>query len=167
MIVITPAGERHADAIWTMLQQIAREGDSYALPADLTREDALAYWFARGNDVFVAIERSREDEDGDIVGTFYLRANQRGPGAHVANCGYITAPARRGRGVGRLMAERSLDLARARGFLAMQFNAVVSTNESAVRLWQRLGFAIVGRVPGAFHHPTRGYVDIFVMHRTL
>lgn len=167
MIAIIPAEDRHADAIWMLIRHIIREADSYALPAEMTRDEALAYWFAPGNEVFVAIERGGDDDAGEVVGTFYLRANQRGPGAHVANCGYITAPARRGSGVGRLMAERSLELARDRGFLAMQFNAVVSTNENAVRLWQRLGFAIVGRVPGAFRHPTRGYVDVFVMHRTL
>jgi len=123
--------------------------------------DALSYWFGKDHDVFLAEENDR------IVGTYYLRANQHGGGAHVANCGYVTAPAARGRGVARAMCEHSLARAKTRGFRAMQFNFVVSTNEPAVRLWQDCGFAVVGRVPEAFHHPARGYVDAFVMFRPL
>ena len=107
-------------------------------------------------------------EDGArIVGTYYLRPNQRGGGSHVANCGYVTAASASGRGVGRAMCEHSLAEARARSFRAMQFNFVVSTNDRAVRLWQACGFAIVGRLPGVFSHPTHGYVDALVMHRSL
>ena len=107
------------------------------------------------------------EEDGRILGTYYLRANQLGGGDHVANCGYITASGATGRGIARRMCEHSLAHARARGFRAMQFNLVVSTNERAVRLWQSLGFAIVGRLPLAFHHPSQGDVDALVMYRAL
>jgi ribosomal protein S18 acetylase RimI-like enzyme len=139
-----------------------RAGDTYPLPRDMSRAEAFAYWYSHGHAVFVAA-----DDDDRIVGTYYLRANQRGGGAHVANCGYVTSVAARGRGVARAMCEHSLAIAKARGFRAMQFNFVVSANETAVRLWQACGFAIVGRVPGAFQHPARGYVDAFVMFREL
>src|SRR5271167_569503 len=147
-----------SDAIWKILEPVIRGGDTYTLPADLTREDALAYWNLPGHEVFVA------EENGEILGTYYLRANQNGGGAHVANCGYMTAPWASGRGVARAMCRHSLDQARTRGFLAMQFNIVVSTNARAVRLWQSMGFEIIGRIPQAFRHPTDGLVEAYVMY---
>jgi ribosomal protein S18 acetylase RimI-like enzyme len=111
--------------------------------------------------VFVA------DDNGTVVGTYYLRANNRGGGAHVANCGYVVAPDAFGRGVARAMGTHSLDEAHARGFSAMQFNFVIASNERAVRLWQSLGFAIAGRLPGVFDHPRLGHVDAYVMLRSL
>jgi ribosomal protein S18 acetylase RimI-like enzyme len=156
---VTPADH---DALWAVLTPIIRAGETFALPRDLTRDDAIAFWTAPpGNDAFVA------DEDGAIVGTYFVRPNQRGGGSHVANAGYATAVTATGRGIARAMCAHSLDHARARGFRAMQYNIVVSTNERAVRLWQAMGFAIVGRLPGAFAHPTRGDVDAFVMFQTL
>jgi ribosomal protein S18 acetylase RimI-like enzyme len=149
------------DAIWTVLEPVIRAGETYALPRDMTREDALAFWTSPGTDAFVA------EEDGAMLGTYFLRANQRGGGAHVANCGYVTASAATGRGVARAMCAHSLEHARARGFRAMQFNNVVSTNARAVRLWQAMGFEIAGRLPGAFAHPTLGDVEVFVMFRAL
>ena len=107
------------------------------------------------------------EQAGRILGTYYLQANQQGGGAHVANCGYATAVDATGRGIARAMCAHSLDRARARGFRAMQFNCVISTNERAVRLWQSHGFAIVGRLPGAFAHPELGLVDALVMYRML
>ena len=138
-----------------------RAGETYTLPREMSREQALGYWFGAGHEVFVA-----GAEEG-VVGTYYLRANQAGGGNHVANCGYMTASHASGRGVARAMCGHSLERARARGFRAMQFNFVVSTNERAVRLWQNLGFEIAGRLPEAFSHPTLGYVDALVMLRTL
>ena len=149
------------EAVWRILEPTIRAAETYPLPADMTREAALAYWLAPDHDVFVA------DDGGRLVGTYYLRPNQRGGGAHVANCGYVTAPDARGRGVARAMCRHSLDHARARGFRGMQFNFVVSTNERAVRLWQDCGFAIVGRLPRVFHHPVHGDVDAFVMFQPL
>jgi ribosomal protein S18 acetylase RimI-like enzyme len=127
----------------------------------MPRDEALAYWTSLGHEVFVA------EDGGEVLGTYFLRANQRGGGSHVANCGYITAPGAEGRGIGRAMCAHSLDQARSRGFKAMQYNFVISTNERAVRLWQSFGFEIVGRLPGAFEHPKQGFVDAFVMYRTL
>lgn len=138
-----------------------RAGETYPLPREMSRDEALAYWFTPGHDVFVA------ERDGAIRGTYFLKANQKGGGAHVANCGYVVAEDAGGRGVGRAMCEDSLDRARTTGFRAMQFNFVVSSNERAVRLWQSCGFEIAGRIPAAFDHPSRGLVDALVMYRPL
>jgi ribosomal protein S18 acetylase RimI-like enzyme len=158
---IRPATHSDSDAIWAILEPMIRAGDTYTLPSAMTREEALAFWHGTGHEVFVA------EENAQILGTYFVRTNQRGGGSHVANCGYVTALNATGRGVARAMCEHSLDHAHSRGFRAMQFNFVVSTNERAVRLWQRLGFAIVGTLPGAFQHPEKGFVDAFVMYRTL
>ena len=160
-MLIRAASANDDDAIWSIIEPAIRAGETYTLPADMSRDDALAYWLSPGHEVFVA------DHDGQILGTYFLQANQRGAGSHVANCGYITAPQATGRGVARAMCAHSLDHARQGGFKAMQFNFVVSTNERAVRLWQSFGFEIVGRLPGAFRHPTQGFVDAYVMYRTL
>jgi ribosomal protein S18 acetylase RimI-like enzyme len=158
---IRAAGPQDADALWAILEPVIRAGETYTLPRDMTRDDALRYWSAPGHQVFVA------EVDGEVVGRYFLRANQQGGGAHVANCGYMTHPGCAGKGVANAMCAHSLDYARTRGFLAMQFNFVVSTNEKAVRLWQRHDFEVVGRLPGAFQHPRLGYVDALVMHRRL
>jgi ribosomal protein S18 acetylase RimI-like enzyme len=161
MIAVRPAGISDADAIWEIIEPTIRSGETYTLPRDMTREEALAYWQSPDHEVFVA------EENGELLGTYFLHANQKGGGAHVANCGYITSIRASGRGVARAMCGHSLDHAKTRGFRAMQFNFVVSTNQRAVRLWQSFGFEIVGRLPGAFLHPTQGYVDAFVMYRHL
>jgi ribosomal protein S18 acetylase RimI-like enzyme len=158
---IRPALDSDRDAVWQIVEPVIRAGETYPLPRDLSHDDALAYWFSPAHEVFVT-----ETAD-DVLGTYYIRANQQGAGSHVANCGYMTAPAARGRGVARAMCEHSLHHARARGFRAMQFNFVVGTNAAAVHLWQSCGFDIVGRLPRAFNHPTHGYVDALVMFRAL
>lgn len=158
---IRPALDPDKPAIWRAIEPVFRAGETYPLPQDVSEADGLAYWFTPGHEVFVAAD------EAEILGSYYLRANTRGGGAHVANCGYITAPAARRRGVARAMCEHSLARARARGFRAMQFNFVISSNTQAVRLWQGCGFAIVGRLPRAFAHPALGYVDALVMYREL
>jgi L-amino acid N-acyltransferase YncA len=160
-MVIRAATARDSDAIWKILEPVIRGGDTYTLPSDMKREDALGYWNSPGHEVFVA------EENGEILGTYYSRANQKGGGAHVANCGYMTAPWAIGRGVARAMCKHSLQRAKAGGFLSMQFNFVVSSNERAVRLWESMGFEIVGRLPAAFMHPKLGPVDALVMYRHL
>jgi len=152
---------RDDDAIWRILESTFRAGETYPIPRDISRSDALAYWHSPGDTVFVAEDAST------IVGTYYLRANNRGGGAHVANCGYVVAPDAFGHGVARAMCTHSLDQARTRKFTAMQFNLVIASNERAVRLWQSLGFAIAGTLPGAFQHPRLGVVDAYVMVRRL
>jgi ribosomal protein S18 acetylase RimI-like enzyme len=161
MLIIRLATPADQDAIWCILEPTIRAGDTYALPPDMTRNEALAYWMSPGHEVFVAAE------NGDVVGSYFLRANQAGGGSHVANCGYVTKPPARGRGVGRTMCAHSLERAAYRGFRAMQFNFVVETNQRAVRLWESFGFVIVGRLPRAFLHASDGYVDAVVMYRQL
>ena len=158
---IRRATSGHNNAIWAIMEPVIRAGETYSLPRDMSKESALAYWLSAEREVFVA------EDNGDIVGTYCLQANQKGGGAHVANCGYMTAVSATGRGVARAMCAHSLDRARERGFRAMQFNFVISTNDRAVRLWQSFGFEIVGRLPGAFLHPTLGYVDACIMYRDL
>ncbi len=160
-MLIRPAGNGDANAIWAIMEPIIRAGETYALPRDMGKESALAYWLSDEREVFVA------EDNGDIVGTYCLQANQKGGGAHVANCGYMTAVSATGRGAARAMCAHSMDRARERGFRSMQYNFVISTNERAVRLWQSFGFEIVGRLPGAFLHPTLGYVDAYIMYRAL
>lgn len=158
---IRAAVREDEDRVWRVLEPMIRAGETYALPREMRREDALAYWFAAEHQVFVA------EEDDTVAGTYYLRANQRGGGSHVANCGYVVAQAAAGRGIGRAMGLHSLQMAEERGFRAVQFNCVVSSNEHAVALWRSLGFAVVGRLPAAFCHPRLGYVDALVMYRLL
>lgn len=141
---------------------VIQQGETYALPRTWSADEALAYWLLPVHEVFVA-----EDGDGAVIGTYYMQANQLGGGSHVANCGYVTSSFARSRGAARAMCLHSLDHAAKRGFRAMQFNFVVSSNERAVRLWQSLGFAIVGTLPQAFRHPSLGYVDAYTMHRFL
>jgi L-amino acid N-acyltransferase YncA len=160
-MLIRPARPEDHVALWRILEPTIRAGETYALPRDMSEVDAIADWTAPGHETFVA------EEDGQILGTYYLHPNQRGGGAHVANCGYMTAEAAAGRGVARGMCQHSLQIARDRGFRAMQFNFVVSTNERAVRLWHSLGFETVGRLPLAFLHPRHGYADALVMMRAL
>lgn len=160
-MLIRKAEEQDRAAIAAILLPVIRAGKTYTLDRDMNEADALAYWLGADKTSFVA------EEEGRILGTYYLRANQAGGGAHVCNCGYMVSSEASGRGIARAMAEHSFAQARARGYRAMQFNFVVSTNERAVRLWQSLGFETVGRLPAAFDHPEQGYVDALVMHRQL
>jgi L-amino acid N-acyltransferase YncA len=161
MVIVRPAVFADANAIWAILEPTIRAGETYTLPRDMDREQALAYWLSTENTVFVA------EENGKIIGSYYLRANQKSGGAHVCNCGYMTAAWASGRGVARVMCAHSLEYSKSLGFRAMQFNFVVSSNERAIRLWQKFDFETVGRLPEAFLHPRLGYVDALVMYRTL
>jgi len=160
-LLIRPAGAHDDRELWHVIEPTIRAGETYPLARDLAQADALAYWRSPQHEVFVA------ERGGAIAGTYYLRANNQGGGAHVANCGYIVAPHAMRGGVARAMCAHSMERARARGFRAMVFNFVIASNERAVRLWQSCGFAIVGRLPHAFEHPHLGFVDALVMHRML
>ena len=155
------ATEADHDEIWKIIHEVVATGDTYAIAPNISRTDALAYWFGHETRTYVA------EQDHQLLGTYILRPNQAGSGSHVANAAFMVAPAARGHGIGRMMGEHCLNEARQLGFRAMQFNFVVSTNESAVHLWQELGFKIVGTLPGAFRHPRKGYVDVYVMFRSL
>jgi ribosomal protein S18 acetylase RimI-like enzyme len=160
-VLIRAAGPADEQAVWGILEPVIRAGETYALPRDMGRADALAYWMGADRETFVA------EASGVALGTYYLRENQAGGGAHVANCGFMTAASASGRGVARAMAAHALERAKARGFSAMQFNFVVSTNARAVRLWESFGFETLCRLPGAFAHPAAGFVDALVMFKKL
>jgi ribosomal protein S18 acetylase RimI-like enzyme len=151
-----------AEAILRIVMPMIREGRTYALDRDLSEAEALAYWTSAEKETFVAV-----NDRNEVVGTYYMRANQAGGGRHVCNCGYVTSQTAQGRGVARRMGEHSLAHARQRGFRAMQFNFVVATNDRAVKLWSSLGFGIVGRLPRAFRLPEGDYVDALVMYLEL
>ncbi|TDR72992.1 GNAT family N-acetyltransferase [Paludibacterium purpuratum] len=148
--------------IWTILEPTFRAGETYSLPQDITSEQARQFWMETPAKTFVCF-----DAQGEMIGTYFLKANQPGQGNHVGNCGYVVSPNARGLGAASAMCLHSQDMAVAMGFRAMQFNLVVSTNAQAVRLWRKLGFLIVGTLPDAFKHPTLGYVDAFVMYKHL
>lgn len=158
---LRPADRADADAIWEIFHTVIAGGDTYVFDPAMSREEAMAYWFRADTHTYVA------ETDGLVVGTYILKPNQPALGSHVANASFMVSPSARGLGAGRLMGEHCLDEARRLGFRAMQFNFVVSTNEPAVRLWQQLGFNIVGTLPGAFRHSKLGFVDAYVMFRTL
>jgi ribosomal protein S18 acetylase RimI-like enzyme len=179
---IRAATREDRDAVWEIFHSVVSPGDTYAFDPQMPRKDALAYWFRKNTRTYVAEQESAGDgasvqgkptaspasaRGQQIVGTYILRPNQEGGGAHVANAAFMVAPDAQGRGIGRSMGEHCLKEARRLGFRAMQFNFVISTNDPAVRLWKELGFQIVGTLPSAFHHPQKGYVDVYVMFRSL
>lgn len=161
--VIRPA-DKQADrsAIWRILEPVIRAGETYPLPREMKDKAALAYWLSSLHTTFVA-----EDENGMIVGTYYIRPNTSGGGDHIANCGYMVAEDAQGKGVATAMCAHSLDTAREMGFAGMQFNFVIASNSRAVDLWTRLGFETIGRLPGVFRSPTHGTVDALVMFQKL
>lgn len=150
-----------AQAIASIIMPTIQDGTTYALDPCMSEAEALGYWLGNDKTTFVAVR------DGEIVGTYYIRDNQAGGGSHVCNCGYMTSAAATGKGVAVAMCRHSLDYARQRGFRAMQFNFVVSTNVRAIDLWKRMGFEVVGTLPGAFHHRDHGFVDALVMFQKL
>lgn len=160
-ITIREASGHDRDAVWEIFHAVVAGGDTYVFEPETTRDEAFEYWFHPGTRTYVA------ESGGRVVGTYLLRPNRPGLGSHVSNAAFMVSPSARGIGVGRAMGEHCLEEARRLGYRAMQFNFVVSTNHAAVELWQRLGFAIVGTLPGAFRHRTRGFVDVYVMFRTL
>ncbi|KPL68780.1 hypothetical protein SZ64_12155 [Erythrobacter sp. SG61-1L] len=160
-LIIRPVTPADHDAIWSILEPVIRDGATYPLDPALDRAGAFEYWFAPDKTVFVA------ELDGAVLGTYYLKPNSTGLADHVANAGYMTHPAARGKGVASAMAHDSFARAKNAGYRAMQFNLVIATNEQAVRLWQRLGLQVIGRLPEAFRHRRLGYVDAFVMYKKL
>lgn len=147
--------------IWKIFQIVVGSGDTYSYAPDTSESEARRLWFTAPARTYVAI-----DNDA-VVGTYMVRPNQPGLGAHISNAGFMVAPTAAGRGIGRAMGEHALEQARLLGYKAMQFNFVVSTNDRAIALWKSLGFSIVGTVPNAFNHRVKGLVDIHIMYRRL
>ena len=161
MFEIRPYQDQDWASVWQILRPVFTEAETYAFPPDMSEAEARNEWIARPAETHVVLA------DGRLLGTYYLKANQPGQGAHVCNCGYVVDENARGRGMASRMCEHSQQRARALGFRAMQYNLVVATNIGAIAVWERQGFETVGRLPGAFLSPTRGYVDALVMFKAL
>ncbi len=161
-VCIAPMSEADWPKAWAIIEPVFRAGETYAVPTDISETQARRLWVENAVASFVAV-----DEDDEVLGTYYLKGNQAGPGSHVCNCGYIVSPRARGRGIASAMCEHSQVEAVRRGFRAMQYNLVVATNVGAIRVWEKHGFEIVGTLPGAFEHPGDGYVDAHVMYKVL
>lgn len=162
-MLIREATARDWPAIWPFFRDVTAAGETFTYPTDLRTEEGRELWLLPPpQHTVVAV-----DDSGTVLGTAKMHANQRGNGAHVASASYLVDPARSGQGVGRALCAYSLDWARMAGFRAIQFNAVAETNTHAVALYQSLGFDIIGTVPEGFHHPTKGYVGLLIMHRAL
>jgi ribosomal protein S18 acetylase RimI-like enzyme len=162
-MLIRPYKQEDWERVWEILQPVFRAGETYAFPPDISAEDAREAWTSSPKVVFVAVDEAT----GGLLGTYFLKPNVAGPGSHVCNCGYVVAEAARGRGVASRMCEHSQAVAASQGYRAMQYNLVVATNEGAVRLWKKMGFEVVGTLPGAFRHPRFGFVDAHVMYKLL
>lgn len=160
-LMILEAKDEHFDDVWEIFHSIVSVGDSYVYDPNTTKEQARDIWYNPHIKTFVALH------EGKLVGTYVIKPNFPGLGSHIANCSYMVSSKARGLGVGRKMAEHSLVYAKEHGFVGMQFNIVVSTNEIAVRLWQSLGFNIIGTTPKAFRHKTLGLVDTYIMYREI
>ncbi|WP_040260686.1 GNAT family N-acetyltransferase [Pseudomonas massiliensis] len=161
MIQIRPMTTVDFTAFWPTFQGVIASQDTYAYDPGMSQAQAQALWLDAPLRTFVA------EENGALLGSYYLKANAAGPGNHVSNCGYMVSETARGRGVARAMCEHSQRVARELGFLAMQFNSVVTSNHVAVALWQKLGFEVVGRLPKAYRHGRDGLVDCLVMFKWL
>lgn len=161
MIEIRPATDSDFEEIWLIFSEVVSFGDTYAFSPNTSKLEAYHIWIEVPKVTYIAVKTNQ------ILGTYYIKPNQVGLGRHVCNAGFMVATSARGEGIGKLMGEHSLIEARNFGFKAMQFNFVVSTNQPAIKLWQNLGFQIVGTLPNAFQHQTLGFVDVYVMYQEL
>ena len=160
-MLIREAISSDEEAIWAIMQPIIAAGETYTFSPQSTKEQLLAFWCAGDKHVFVA------EKDGKLLGTFFIKANQATLGAHIANAGFMTHPEATGQGIGWAMGKRALIEAKQLGFHAMQFNFVVKSNQVALRLWQKLGFEIIGEIPDAFQHPRLGLTNAYIMYQKL
>lgn len=154
--------QRDYDEIWDIFSKVIITGDTYVFDPNTPKESLSKLWLADNMDSFVAV-----DVDGSIVGSYFMKPNQIDLGSHIANCGYMVSPTHRGRGVGQRLCEHSITWATEKGYTGIQFNIVVSTNISAVNLWKRCGFEIIGTTPKGFRHKELGFVDTYIMFRRL
>jgi len=158
---IRKAKKSDADQILKIFYEVIAPGDTYVFTPDISKEEAQDYWMNDKIHCYVV------EENDTILGCYVIRNNRPGLGSHVANASFIVSQTARGKGVGKLIGNDALKEAKNLGYQAMQFNFVVSTNEIAVKLWQSLGFKIIGTSPKTFNHKTLGLVDTYIMHRFL
>jgi len=149
-------------SLWSILQSVFKEGETYTFSPDISKEEAYHIWISLPQETYVAI-----DQENAITGTYFIKPNQPTLGSHICNCGYIVSPQYRGQGIAKMLCLHSLEKAKELGFRGMQFNAVVSTNHSAVNLWLTIGFQKIGTVPGGFYNQKHGYVDTYIMFKSL
>ena len=161
MLEIRKANPSDNDAIWQIIKEVIATGDTYAFNPGSSKEKMLAYWCAPEAHTYIALQ------DGIIAGTFVMKDNQPALGSHIANSGYMVSPLAAGKGIGKAMAIFSLEEAKQIGYKAMQFNFVIKSNERAIKLWQQLGFVIIGEVPEAFNHSVQGLTNVYIMYRKL
>lgn len=161
MIEIREAAETDRPAVWRIIKTVIAGGDTYVFDPGSPEDEMMAYWFSAEKYNYVAML------DGEIVGTYWLKANQPGLGSHVANGAYMVSPEAKGNGIGRKMAEHSIEEARRLGFKSIQFNFVVKSNEVAVKLWKSAGFEVIGEIPDAFNHAVHGLTNAYIMYRRL
>ena len=161
MLDIRKATEEDKPGIWKIIKAVIATGDTYVFAPDSSEEEMLAFWYSSEKHTYVAFL------ENEMVGTFFLKANQPGLGSHVGNAGYMVMPGHFGKGIGRQMAEWSLDECRRLGYTALQFNFVVKSNTYAVKLWQSLGMEIIGEIPDAFNHAQHGLTNAYIMYRKL
>ncbi len=161
MVSIRKAIDPDKSAVWLIIKPVIAGGDTYVFDPNTPEHEMIAYWFSPEKHVYVA------EEDGAILGTYWLKANQPGLGSHVGNGAYMVSPDATGKGVGRRMAEHSIDEARRLGFHSIQFNFVVKSNEVAVKLWKSVGFEVIGEIPAAFNHKENGLTNAYIMYRKL
>ena len=159
---IIAAGEDHTTDIIRIFRTVTDTGTSYVYPEDMSDADIIRYWFTE-TALYVAID----DTSGTVIGTFVIRDNKPGRGAHICNAGFMVDPAHRRKGIGGAMCDRAIIEATAAGYRGMQFNVVVSTNIASITLWRQKGFTIIGTVPGGYRHKTAGFVDLYIMFREL
>ena len=160
-MIIRPVKSSDHQALWDIVRPVFRAGETYAVKRDISRSAALNMWCSAPRATYVA------EEQGRLLGTYYIKTNAQGGGSHVCNCGYVTAEAAQGRGVARALCLRSQEQAIKLGYTAMQYNMVLASNAGAVALWHKLGFETVGELPRVFEHPTKGFVDAYVMYKWL
>jgi L-amino acid N-acyltransferase YncA len=160
-MIIREADINDIDGIWEIFEKVVKGGDTFAFDPDTTKEEMIKLWLAPAMKTFVA------EENGRIAGSYFIKPNQPGLGAHVSNCGYMVHPEVRGKGAGALMCAHSIVKAKELGYMGMQYNLVVSTNTKAVQLWERSGFKIIGTIPRGFHHKNLGYVNAYIMFREI
>lgn len=161
MVNIRKAEEQDKSAVWEIIGAVIAGGDTYVFDPATPEEEMISYWFSPEKHVYVA------EDDGEILGTYWLKANQPGLGDHIGNGAYMVSPEAKGRGIGKLMALHSIEEAKRIGYRAIQFNFVVKSNTVAVNLWKSVGFEVIGEIPDAIRHSKNGLTNAYIMYRKL